>query len=171
MYGIVAMHQALHQAFWPSEIYGASLRVTQALLSFIYFRMKRSIIKKMFWHKNGTSKPQTLNQICKKKIVWNSTARGLGFPVAQKQLKMTKTFFSWLHMEENRIMSKQPEKPWGAWLFNLFAFLRHPRESLKIQFSWTFEPMKLKNGHDIPQSWIERGLRGNPETVSGSSFF
>ena len=58
MCGIVAMHQALHQAFRPSEIYGASLRVTQALLSFIYFRMKRSIIKKMFWHKNGTSKPQ-----------------------------------------------------------------------------------------------------------------
>ena len=23
-------------------------------------------------------------------------------------------------------MSKQPEKPWGAWLFKLFAFLRHP---------------------------------------------
>ena len=27
-------------------------------------------------------------------------------------------------------MSKQPEKPWGAWLFKLFAFLRHPKGSL-----------------------------------------
>ena len=36
----------------------ASPRVTQAHRSLLYFCMKRLIKKKMFWHKNGTSKPQ-----------------------------------------------------------------------------------------------------------------
>ena len=36
----------------------ASLRVTQAHRSLLYFRMKRPNMKKMFWQKYGTSKPQ-----------------------------------------------------------------------------------------------------------------
>ena len=36
----------------------ASPRVTQAHRSLLYFRMKRPNMKKMFWHKNGTSEPQ-----------------------------------------------------------------------------------------------------------------
>ena len=69
----------------------ASLWVTQALRSFIYFCMKRPIMKKMFWHKNGTSKPQNglifsiyhdIEPIFEKNLVGNSTTRGQGFPEA-----------------------------------------------------------------------------------------
>ena len=54
-------------------------------------------VKKIFWLKSHTSKPP--NDLCfnifhykgpnfeEKKLVWNSTTRGLGFPVVQKQLK------------------------------------------------------------------------------------
>ena len=46
-------------------------------------------------------------------------------------------------------MSKQPEKPWGAWLFKLFAFSGHPKVLVSdvaqfylLDCKWSTEPLE-----------------------------
>ena len=76
----------VHPLGWlkPTEVYCTSVWSDRIWKKCFGIKMVLPNLK-MAW---ASTHIMTLNQIYEKKLVWNSTTRGLGFPVAQKQLKI-----------------------------------------------------------------------------------